>query len=104
MKRLIDADALIEYIKECAEAAHDNREWDMEQGYLNAIECVEEQPTIDAEPVRRGKWIWKGEDGDSRWMCSECKCKEYVSTCNGVPDIWQYCPNCGADMRGKTDE
>ena len=48
----------------------------------------------------KGKWIWKGEEGDSRFMCSVCKCKEHVPTCNGVPDIWQYCPNCGADMRG----
>ena len=50
------------------------------------------------EPVQHGKWIWKGEEGDSRFMCSVCKCKEHVPTCNGVPDIWQYCPNCGARM------
>jgi hypothetical protein len=59
---------------------------------------IDSAPTVDAEPVRHGKWIWKGEDGDSRWMCSECKCKEYVPTCNGVPNIWDYCPNCGARM------
>lgn len=51
-----------------------------------------------ADAQKHGKWIWKGEEGDSRWMCSECKCKEYVPTCNGVPDIWEYCPNCGARM------
>ena len=92
MTRLIDADALKEYFKTIRKY-HVGKysEW-----YL--ADVLEQQPTIDAEPVKHGKWIWKGEDGDSRWMCSECKCKEYVPTCNGVPNIWDYCPNCGARM------
>ena len=65
-------------------------------GLTDAYNLICQLPS--AEPVRHGKWIWKGEDGDSRWMCSECKCKEYVPTCNGVPNIWNYCPNCGARM------
>lgn len=51
MTRLINADATIDSIRECVEAVHDNYESDIEQGYLNAIECVEEQPTIDAVPI-----------------------------------------------------
>ena len=48
--------------------------------------------------TRHGHWIWMGEQGDSRYMCSVCKSKEDVPTCNGEPTIWEYCPNCGAIM------
>lgn len=44
MSDLINRQAVIASIRECAEAAHSNHEWDMEQGYLNAIECIEEEP------------------------------------------------------------
>lgn len=53
---------------------------------------------------KKGKWIWMGEKGDSRFMCSVCKSKENVPTCNGKPTIWWYCPNCGADMRKETED
>jgi rubrerythrin len=97
MKRLIDADALIEYIKECAEAAHDNREWDMEQGYLNAIECVEEQPTIDAEPVKHSKWIESDEFDEFSGRLYRCSnCNTFV-----IEDMDNYCPFCGARMDGE---
>ena len=52
MSDLIDRQAAIESIRECAEAAHDNHEWDMEQGYLNAIECIEEEPSAQPEIIR----------------------------------------------------
>ena len=53
MSDLISRQAAIENIKECAQAAHSNYEWDMEQGYINAIECLEELPS--AQPEQR--WI-----------------------------------------------
>lgn len=52
MSDLISRQAAIESIRECAEAAHDNHEWDMEQGYLNAIECIEEEPSAQPEIIR----------------------------------------------------
>lgn len=55
-------------------------------------------PTVEAEPVRHAHWIWKGDEGDSRFMCSACGGKENAPTCMGVPNIWEYCPNCGAKM------
>ena len=47
------------------------------------------QPTIKP---RKGKWIYSREYGTAKvWTCSEC----------GWNDIgeWNFCPNCGADMR-----
>ena len=49
MNDLISRQAAIEDIKECAQAAHSNYEWDMEQGYINAIECLEELPSAQPD-------------------------------------------------------
>ena len=46
---LISRQAAIESIRECAGAAHSMHDWDMEQGYLNAIECIEEEPSAQPE-------------------------------------------------------
>ena len=83
--RLIDADALPKYT-----------------GYaLSADEvakAVENAPTIEAEPVRRGRWV---EGINDKWVCSEC------GTGNNYAYSWditgyqlqdRYCPNCGAKM------
>lgn len=42
----------------------------------------------------QGEWLWLGfDDGDSRrWSCSLCG--------RGVKNQENFCPNCGADMRG----
>ena len=53
MNDLISRQAAIESIRVCAEAAHSMHYWDMEQAYLNAIECIEEEPS--AQPEQR--WI-----------------------------------------------
>ena len=48
----ISRQAAIENIKECAQAAHSNYEWGMEQGYINAIGCLEELPSAQPEIIR----------------------------------------------------
>lgn len=62
------------------------------------IEVIEDMDTVDAEPVRHGRWIhgWtfmplpKG----VIWAnCSLCD-MDY----NGPDDKANYCPNCGAKM------
>ena len=59
--------------------------------------------TVDAEPVRHGKWIRENNYGI--WKCSECGCKinrRYPLKGN----IWNYyyCPNCGAKMDERKEE
>jgi hypothetical protein len=60
-----------------------------------------------AEPERKkGKWIWCGD----KHVCSECDefalCDAYdvLETGEYQEELSDYCPNCGADMRGKEDE
>ena len=97
MNDLISRQAAIESIRECAEAAHDNREWDMEQGYLNAIECLEEEPI--AEPERKkGKWVI--EEKGMRvtiYKCSECGRTVLDATRDDVSADYPFC-HCGARM------
>lgn len=68
--------------------------------YLNWI-LDHEEPAVDAEPVRHGKWIDEGQNDDffphHAWRCSECG--EHVLEI-GVP-WFKYCPNCGARMDKK---
>lgn len=63
-----------------------------------AIRVVENAPTIEAEPVKHGKWIDGGQYANffphHEWRCSECG--EHVLEI-GVP-WFKYCPNCGARM------
>ena len=51
---------------------------------LDFVHSIDAQPTIAAEPVRHGKWLWL--DGV---RCSECN---YKLETTGLPS---YCPNCG---------
>ena len=69
-----------------------------ENGWYDALECVEKIPPADVRPVVRG---WREEDCAGAAVCSVCG--EYAfetSThhlCGWFPN---YCPNCGADIRG----
>ena len=92
MKRLIDADALyIELVK-----MKDFGELTAKK----AIRVVEKAPTIDAEPVKHGKFIGTEYDGYAdgnpvyyEWKCSECGC-----IFEDDEPTYKYCPNCGARM------
>lgn len=60
--------------------------------------ALDSQPTVDAVPVRRGRWEHHPEIGwGSTWLCSECG-EKTVETVMGEPR-YKFCPMCGADMR-----
>lgn len=70
-------------------------------GFMNAVYHVKNTiPAADVAPVRRGRWI----DRMVRdWRCSECSEKLLGRGYDGYvyKDLPNYCPNCGADMRGE---
>lgn len=45
---------------------------------------------------KTGEWIDKGEDYMIRWTCSNCGRRD--------THIYNFCPDCGADMRGENNE
>lgn len=58
------------------------------------VKSIKQAPTIDAVPVRHGRWIYHPDDlfpGDSTQECSCCHEEEYLTLYNE-----NYCPNCGA--------
>lgn len=100
MTRLIDADAL-----------RDKLQAEIDKGIppfgdvMGSIRCgirlarniVEDEPTIDAEPVKHGNWRFVNCATGLRCQCSECLHWVDAGTDKN------YCPNCGADMRGTKD-
>ena len=61
-------------------------------------DCLDNAPTIDAEPVVHGTWE-KRKDVVGFVCCSVCHdCNIYDEWPDGKK--WRYCPNCGAKMDG----
>lgn len=63
-------------------------------GALRIIGALEDI-TIEAEPVKHGRWVWEEtgkEDYEMYWACSVCGDKSYYAP--------NYCPNCGVRMDG----
>lgn len=62
-------------------------------------DILEQMPTVEAEPVRHGKW---NRNKIVYMECSECGWLfEYYS---GLEEEWNYCPHCGAKMDAKGAE
>lgn len=90
--RLIDADALLEDLKKDSVGR-------MLIDVFNLDVYINGRPTI--EERKKGKWMPRYDEEDYPLGCRCSVCNEtYV-----MPDGWaNFCPNCGADMRGEEDE
>ena len=65
---------------------------------IDASEALEGLPTIEAEPVRHGRWLeYNSFYYELRFKCSVCCNSENMPTRMYKP-LWKYCPNCGAKM------
>ena len=79
MKRYIDADKLIEYANNTKDKTIDAND-------------IARFPSADVRENVRGHWIDKSQ---GVWIVKQC------SVCNGICDYqFNFCPNCGAEMRG----
>ena len=88
--------------------------YEHEHGKLTAFEAqdvINSAPTIDVDRPH-GEWV-TFEYGDERWhKCSACgvadRYIEYVERPNGTTGklvaIRNFCPNCGARMKGADDD
>ena len=102
--RLIDADALRERHgmgEECSSCVMDTKACRYGRDYskMDFCEWLDDAPTIDAVPVRHGEWIFKKPPDD--WVLSLYECSVCHHMEEGQPN---YCPNCGAKMKGENDE
>jgi DNA-directed RNA polymerase subunit RPC12/RpoP len=92
MARLIDADALMDFIKgyRLGKIPKGELEWK-----------IENAPTVDAVPVVHGRWECQDGYFSDNWKCSACGIVwffEYDPT--ETETKVNYCPNCGARMDG----
>ena len=110
--RLIDADELKKAL------AKNITIWTFNVSYDGILaDIIDNAPTVEAktitecitaygdgyESARRlyarplGKWIWQTDfDGFTYWKCSNCNKKNEIQ-------LFDFCPNCGADIRGKEE-
>ena len=110
--RLIDVYALIEDLEYDIEL--DARELDDNDSLLgryreliqfdkdckqNAVDMLKNAPTVDAIPVRHGKW--KKIRGAIN--CSACKSSSWSMSFEGLVTAFNYCPFCGAKMDEETE-
>ncbi len=95
--RLIDADEAKKYLYEHFDDLH----------MIAAQNAIDEMPTIDAQPVKRGRWIPIDE------TTAECSVCGWWQRTNGKDKTgkalihnaaYMYCTVCGACMRGEEDE
>lgn len=86
--RLIDADALGKELCDTCGAC------DIGKSHIDCqvIKIIKSMPTIEAKPVVRAEW--RTGTGIFKFVCSECL--------NAADWRYDFCPHCGADMRGET--
>lgn len=100
--RLIDADEMIKNLK-AMKTMYDAIELD------GMIKGLEESKTVDAEPVRHGRWeivIVSTSNPYESEIEEKCSlCGRFVQRYGTQPQD-NYCPNCGAKMMdgGKQDD
>ena len=116
MSDLIDRQAAIDAIRDHKRNVLGQREWDegIAFGYSAAHEhicdIIKTLPTI----AERKKGKWMGENTRSASYIFKCSCcgknayfvhgKGRGRNCENRYCGYDYCPNCGADMRGDADE
>ena len=66
-------------------------------------EAIKEAPTADVVEVRHGEWFLLDECSNEGVYCSVCHKKVYKTNYANQKLKSKYCPNCGADMRGRTN-
>lgn len=85
MARYIDADTLQKAVTDLAPHPHDK--WET----IGVWHIIEHMPTLTLDDLRpKGRWVHR-DNGIA--YCSECDT-------DAVEDGTDFCPNCGADMRG----
>ena len=107
MARYIDADALISVLEDMRERHRKNLFFVSANAYDGAARIVKAMKTIEARPVVRGEWISLTHCSNAGVYCSVCRKKVYkedYAWANRKNKLRSdYCPNCGAELRGEED-
>ena len=96
--RLIDADALRkEYCEGCS---HETQEDCKTDPVCATMMWVGDAPTVAPESLRpTGEWV----KDYPFWVCLNCESEIDIKNSLGVENRKNYCPNCGAKMKGESE-
>ena len=113
MRRLIDADELMEFIENRYEITWESNSYEggIKDACVDILEKIKNMPTCEmlktkpsAQPERKpGRWIyWDDEPEHNAYECSECK--KPIVLISGTPtdNGYKFCPGCGLSMKGTT--
>lgn len=102
MARLIDADAAEKYWSEVLNVPRYCD--DYAKGFQTGLKAILKRPTIEAEPVRHGRWVHNVdyEEWAERYVCSECN-RNAPTDGDYRQVLTDYCPKCGAKMDGEQE-
>lgn len=89
--RPIDADGLKTALISCRDLGRRSCE--------AVVKVIDEQPTIEAEPVVHGEWIYE----NYTWHCGVCGFHPFKGYIPKEPGF-NFCPNCRAKMDGGSDQ
>ena len=106
--RAIDADAFAEFLKDAVkQCKYEDTKIDGLLTVADVIEAIiselngtslagfKNAPTIESER-KKGKWLPENRTIDAFWVCSSCG---FPSEAHAANILYNFCPNCGADMR-----
>lgn len=96
--RPIDADRLLETIANLDVECVDQRQASIMLNTIRKVfpKIVNDEPTLDVYPVKRGRWIKRRNSFPQRYFCTEC----------GEGDVgrFAFCHHCGVKMDLKEDK
>lgn len=111
MSRLIDADALHNSLR-------NKQKWVVRSSYGEKYNegytydqvhfAIDDAPTVDAVERKRGEWVDDGLDSIGfmgiEYRLQKCsKCGETIAKAP-MQRLPNFCSNCGADMRGESND
>ena len=103
MPELINKAKLLEYLAAIKPDEYVSAYGEAAVDVINHVETyVSAMPTIEAEPVRHGRWMKQHTDYGSKWHCSVC-CIIPIRVGIGISfeiERFAFCPFCGARMDG----
>lgn len=104
MAKYIDADNLINELSAACMPIYEKGITGILGDNSSIADIINEQPTADVQEVKHGDWLKPGNDpiDNKQWICSECKgLTETAYYCGHC--YYNYCPNCGARMKGDSN-